>query len=245
MSASDFAFRHSTLHSRIRSRALERGYDLAKVEPIYDGVVDWDGYWAAPIKVCWILKEPYDDTDVAGNPAGGWTMFKDVAPGKTLAQSVNANTALRNVAYASWALLSGVSRYADIPWILDRPEVAESLLRVCYLNTGKMPAATTTSDARLRKIHGEWRDIVLDQIALAVPDLIVFAGTLQVWAGDFGIDTTKPLRSATRGEGSTKSVCDVHQWHGKRVLWSDHPAVHKPPENWVDSLLEAARLPLP
>ena len=246
MAISHVLSQQSFLHSRIRSRARELGYDLTKVEPIYDGVVDWDGYLKAPLKVCWVLKEPYDDTDSSGNPAGGgWTMFKDFGAGKSLASSVNANTALRNVAYASWALLSGVSRYADIPWISDRPEVAESLLRVCYLNTGKMPAATTTSEARLRKIQGEWRDIVLDQMALADPDLIVFAGTLQVWAGEFGIDITKPLRSASRGQGSTKSVCDVHQWHGKRILWSDHPAVHKPPENWVDSLLDAARLPLP
>lgn len=72
------------LHFRILSRATELGCDPAKIEPVYDGVVDWDGYLAAPVKICWVLKEPYDDTDAAGNPVGGgWTMFKDVALGKT------------------------------------------------------------------------------------------------------------------------------------------------------------------
>ena len=239
MSAYELESKQSSLHSRIRARAVELGYNPAKIKPIYDGVVDWDGYLTAPLKVCWVLKEPYDDADEDGDPAGGgWTMFKDFVKEKRLAETVNANPALRNVAYASWALLSGVSRYADIPWISDRPDVAESLLRVCYLNTGKMPAATMTSREQLQKIHGEWRDIVLDQIKLAEPDLLIFGGTLDVWAADFGIDLASPLAHGRSGG----TVVDVHAWRGKRILYADHPAVHKPPENWVDALLDAARM---
>ena len=228
---------HTSLHARIRERAVELGYDPARIEPIFDGVADWAGYLAAPRKICWVLKEPYDDVDSMGNPAGGgWTMFKDFGPGKTLASVVNANQTLRNVAYASWGLLEGKTRDADIPWIRDRPEVADALLRVCYLNTGKMPAATSTSDAQLRKIHNQWRDIVLDQIELARPDILIFAGTLQVWAADLGLDIARPLRTAVHGAAKA----DVHGWRGRRVLWTDHPATHKSRENWIDSLLEAA-----
>ena len=226
----------TALHFRIRARAVELGYDPAKIEPVFDGVADWAGYLTAPRKVCWILKEPVE-TDGTGNPAGGgWTMFKDLGAGRTLASVVNANQTLRNVAYASWGLLEGKTRDADIPWIKDRPDVANALLRVCYLNTGKMPARAETSDARLRKIHDDWKDIVLAQIELADSDLLIFAGTLQVWAADFGLDVTRPLRTAVRG--ATKA--DVHEWRGRRVLWTDHPATHKSRENWIDSLLEAA-----
>lgn len=87
----------------------------------------------------------YDGKDEHGNPAGGgWTMFKGFVREGRLAETVNANPALRNVARVSWTLLSGASRHADISEIPDKPEVVECLLRVCYLNTGKMPAATTT-----------------------------------------------------------------------------------------------------
>ena len=224
------------LHERISSRAVELGYDPAKIEPVFDGVADWAGYFAAPRKVCWILKEPVE-TDGTGNPGGGgWTMFKDLGAGRTLASVVNANQTLRNVAYASWGLLEGKTRDADIPWIRDRPAVADALLRVCYLNTGKMPAATSTSDAQLRKIYGEWRDIVLDQIRLADPNLLIFAGTLHVWAADLGLDTTRPLRTIVRGACKV----DVHEWSGRRVLWTDHPAAYKSRANWIDSILEAA-----
>ena len=53
---------------------IELGYDPAKVEPIYDGVVDAEAYLATQPKVLWILKEPYDDFDAEGMPeGGGWT----------------------------------------------------------------------------------------------------------------------------------------------------------------------------
>ena len=79
------------LHERIRARAVELGYDPAKLEPVFDGVADWAGYLAAPRKVCWILKEPVA-TDGTGDPAGGgWTMFKDLGAGRTLASVVNVN----------------------------------------------------------------------------------------------------------------------------------------------------------
>ena len=225
------------IHSRIRSRAVELGYDPARIEPVYDGVADWGAYLSASRKICWVLKEPYDEVDATGNPAGGgWTMFRDFGEGKTLASSANANQTLRNVAYASWGILEGKARDADIPWIKDRPEVANALLRICYLNTGKMPAATSTSDAQLRKIYGEWRDIVLDQIRLADPNLLIFAGTLHVWAADLGLDTTRPLRTIVRGACKV----DVHEWSGRRVLWTDHPAAYKSRANWIDSILEAA-----
>ncbi len=65
----------AALHTKIQAHAKELGYDPAKVEPIYDGVVDAEAYLATQPKVMWILKEPYDDLDAEGMPAGGgWTM---------------------------------------------------------------------------------------------------------------------------------------------------------------------------
>lgn len=37
----------TAIHSGIQTNAIELGYDPAKVEPIYDGVVDAAGYLAA------------------------------------------------------------------------------------------------------------------------------------------------------------------------------------------------------
>ena len=141
----------AAIDEHIQTHPVELGYDPAKVEPIYDGVVDAEAYLAAHPKIMWILKEPYDDFDAEGMPAGGgWTMFKDFGEGDTLAKAVNRNAALRNVTYASYAIQNGIASYAELPWITDKPEVYEKAIRsIAYVNIGKMPGDTTTSDAHL------------------------------------------------------------------------------------------------
>lgn len=235
--ASELEIKQENLHARILSRAMVLGYDPTIVKPIFDGVVDWRGYLAGRMKICWILKEPYADKDGNGNPkGGGWMMFKDVADAKTLAQTVNGNKALRNVAYASWGLQVGVKRFAEIPGIMGNPSIANAPQRVCYINTGKMPAATLTPNAQLFRIQQQWRDIVLEQIHLANPDLLIFAGTLQVWAKDFGVDLSRPIESVVFGEGRSKSVADIHLWNRKLILWTNHPSSFVSTANWVDSI---------
>ena len=238
MTAAILLAAQAALHAQIQTHAIDLGYDPAKVEPIYDGVVDAAGYLAAKPKVLWILKEPYDDFDENGNPwGGGWTMFQDVAPGKTLAQSVNANAALRNVAYASAAMLNGVDSYSKLPWITDKPLMYETALRrVAYCNLGKMPGRTTTPTGRLQKICEEWKGILFRQIDLYDPEVIIVCGTdtLQALNGDFGLDLSKPRDTAKRG----KAIVDVHAWRGKRLLWAPHPAAHIPPGEWVDAVIE-------
>ena len=88
----------AALHSQIQAHAKDLGYDSAKIEPIYDGVVDAEAYLATKPKVLWILKEPYDDFDAKGMPAGGgWTMFKDFGEGDALANALNRNATNRTL----------------------------------------------------------------------------------------------------------------------------------------------------
>lgn len=229
----------AALHADIKSRAIELGYDPAKVEPIYDGVVDAEVYLASKPRVMWILKEPYDDFDENGNPyGGGWTMFKDFEKEGRLAEAVNRNAALRNVAYASYAMQSGFASYAELPWITDAPEKYERAIKsVAYANLGKMPGRTTTPTGRLQKICEEWKCILFRQIDLYDPEVIIVCGTdtLQALNGDFGLDLSKPRDTAKRG----KAIVDVHAWRGRRLLWAPHPAAHIPPGEWVDAVIKA------
>ena len=232
--------RQAALHERIRARAVELGFDAGRVAPIYDGVVDADGYLATNPRVMWILKEPYDDWDEDGAPCGGgWTMFKDFGGGADLAKAVNRTAALRNVAYASYALQHGVSAYADLPWISECPEVAESLLRTAFVNVSKMPALPSTDESRLGHRYEDWKDILFDQIELYDPTVIVFGNTFHRFAPDMGLSPAEPVKKIRVGGSSV----DVHEWRGKRLLWAPHPAAHIPPAEWVDSVLVAVRNP--
>lgn len=229
------------LYDKIARRAVALGFDPETIEPVYDGVADPSGYLAAKPRLMWILKEPYDGWDAAGNPCGGgWTILKDFGgDGKTLAEVANGNTALRNVAYASRALLDGVASYADLPWISDDLTTYDRALRsVAFLNVGKMPSGQTTSDAKLAACYADWKNVLFRQIDLYDPEIIVFGNTLPCFAPDLGLDLSKSIRSATHG-GST---VDIHFWRGKRLLWAPHPSAVLPPRDWVDSILEAARM---
>ena len=227
------------LHTQIQTRAIELGYDPKKVEPIYDGVVDAEGYLSTKPKVLWILKEPYDDFDADGKPqGGGWTMFKDFDKEGRLAATLNRNAALRNVTYASYAILKGIDSYAELPWITDKPQEYEKAIKsIAYCNIGKIPGQTTTSTAWLKKIASEWKDILFEQIDLYDPDVIIVCGTdtLQVLNGDMGLDLSNPKRTVKQG----RSVVDVHHWRGKQLVWAPHPAAHIRPQDWVNSVIKA------
>ena len=57
MKASDLETAQAALQNKVFRRAEELGYDTGKIEPIYDGVADWDAYLGAPRKICWVLTE--------------------------------------------------------------------------------------------------------------------------------------------------------------------------------------------
>ncbi|MBP5544008.1 MAG: WXG100 family type VII secretion target [Kiritimatiellae bacterium] len=239
----DLETAQTALHEKIRRRATELGHDSGKISPIYDGVADAKGYLSAKQRLMWILKEPYDSFDETGEPCGGgWTMIKDVAEGKTLAQVANANPALRNVAYASHAILDGTESYEDEPWISDAPKVYErSLLNIAYVNVGKMPAGRTTSDERLFACYAQWKDILFEQIELYDPETLVFGNTLQCFAPDMGIDLDKPVETVKSG----CSTVNIYIWQGRRIVWAPHPAAYMPPADWVNSVSAAVRFLLP
>ena len=229
------------LHADIRARAIELGYDPAVIEPIYDGVVDVETYLATKPRIMWILKEPYADFDNKRNPiGGGWMMFRDVREGDTLAKSLNRNTALRNVAYASYALQSGTASYALLPWITDFPTGYERAVKsVAYANIGKMPGHKTTPADHLKKICAVWKDILFWQIDLYDPEVIIICGTdtLVALNTDFGFNLSKPAKSFTHG----RAVVDVHNWRGKRIVWASHPAARISPEDWVNAIIASCR----
>ena len=230
--------RQTTLYARIQARAIELGFDANRICPVYDGVVDAEGYLATTPRLMWVLKEPYDDWDEEGVPrGGGWTMFRDFGEGKNLAKAVNRTSALRNVAYASYALQQGFSSYAELPWISERPEVAGALLRTAFVNVSKMPALSSTDEAHLGHRYEDWKDILFDQIELYDADVIVFGNTFHCFVTDMGLSLDSPIRNVRIG----KSSVDVHEWRGKRLLWAPHPAAHIPPADWVDSVLSAIR----
>lgn len=227
----------SQLRSEIAEYAQTLGYDPAVIEPVGDGVADVEGYLRAPLKVMWILKEPWDDFDSAGKPTGGgWNFFED--DDARLMESVRHGRSFHKIVYASYALLNGIACYNDMPWIRDKPDMALVTRRLAYVNTGKMPAQKETPPARLKQLYETWKPFLFRQFDLYEPDVMIFAGTLQLYAGDMGLDLSRPLRTYKNGDNV---VADVHRWNGRLVIWVNHPNAHEEQAAYVDSILSAVR----
>ena len=74
------------MHNLINEHANKSGLSFNGLKPILDGVHDVSKYLESPIKVMWIMKEAYDDSDENGN-RGGWSIFDILDENKPIPQS--------------------------------------------------------------------------------------------------------------------------------------------------------------
>ena len=226
------------LFKEIKKLAINKGYDSESLEPIADGVVDVSSYVKSKRRLMWVLKEAYDCFDENNMPwGGGWRFFSEE---QSCAPSVvNGSPTFRKIAYTSGILADDAfDRYESMPWLSETPELCKVLRRIAYINTGKMPGGLRTSGDRLLACYSEWRDVLWKQIKLYDPDVLIFAGTLDVYAKDMGIDLSRSLKTYSY-EGT--SYVDVYSWNGKGVFYAYHPASFTNQEKYVDLLVDAVR----
>jgi len=108
--------------------------EQGKAEPIYDGVVNPSLYLAAPIRVMWFLKEPWDGD---GSSGGGWSLCTDHLNAKPVGKL--GHTTFYPIIYIMYGLFHGVHEYDDMPGI--REMIApETLVRsIAFVNAKKLP----------------------------------------------------------------------------------------------------------
>lgn len=218
--------------------AKEQGLLEDGVEgPILDGVADEQEYLKAPLKILWLLLEPYDEGD---NRGGGWSLAKHVFLHPKPADP--DNLMLQTVAYATWCFRNN-KLYKDIP----SPEVAFAALRgVAWVNIAKMPACSKSNPQDVvKKYKNYWRELVHRQIKMLSPDVVIVAGSHynhlqrdEILKGDGG---------CVRGWPSENQLTDLHYCDDYAVLYAYHPAYWKGPfhrpdltqESYVNSVADA------
>ena len=139
-----------------------------KAEPIYDGVVDPERYCAAPSKILWILKEPWDGDDRSG---GGWSITQDLLRAKT-AEMAKGPT-IQPIIYVSYGILNQVWTWADMEYIRDDPEMAQVLHSIAYINVKKLPGLKTSKDSEILSAYQTSREAIHQQIAAYQPDFVI------------------------------------------------------------------------
>ena len=63
MTAQELEAKEGEIQKEIEELAGKKNLITDSVEPIYDGIYSAEKYLSAPLRLMWVLKEPYDDSD--------------------------------------------------------------------------------------------------------------------------------------------------------------------------------------
>lgn len=165
MTPAQLTAREQQICQTVTARYLD---PTGKADPIYDGVVDPTLYLAAPARILWILKEPWDEPDCSG---GGWSLAyhclnlrpHDMAKGPTF----------QPIIYISYAILNGHPNWDSMPYISAKPDMAQVLRSIAFINVKKLPGPTRSNNAEILAAYLKYKDIILDQIEAYNPHIII------------------------------------------------------------------------
>jgi len=155
----------------IIQRMIETLYvDLSgRAEPISDGVINVELWCSSPLRVMWILKEPWDGEDSSG---GGWSICADVLNVKPVSEL--GHTTWHPIIYIAFGLFNNKT-YAGMPCVRDMNSPEGVLRRLAFINVKKLPGVrwgAYTPGILDWYIRG--RKIILEQIRAYCPH-VVFA----------------------------------------------------------------------
>lgn len=164
---------------------IKNNYDKNNKErkPIYDGIVDIPSYINSPIKIMWVLKEPYEEKDGKG---GGWKLGEDLLDKKKRNEVILRKLpAMQVMTYIIYGVFYN-KLFEEMKKIRQEPEMSEVLTHIAWINLSKMPSYTYThskSDS-LRNEYNTWKNILLDQIHNYKSDVILFGNTFNYFKND-------------------------------------------------------------
>ena len=186
-------------------------------EPILDGITDNERYLNSKPKICWVLKEPYDEKKGKG---GGFDLRKMLTDDLEK-ENHNFGKTWTPIGYISYSLLNDFLPYNQLMKI-DKNIAMKSLMDISYINCGKMPAKFQTSSP-YKSVKTEYRiqaPILLWQLLKYDPDVIIFGNTLSHFKNDLRI-----------GDSDYKRIRNVNEnyimKYGKLFLDVYHPAVRE------------------
>ncbi len=236
LTAEELEQAQTVIEESIYDYAEKAGLSNDKIQPITDGIYSAKLYLESPIKVMWVLKEPYDDNDENGDPkGGGWSIPKDCFG----SEDALKNKTWQQIIYTMYGLFNKLS-WKQMEYIRDNKAMGEVLKQIAYINISKMPAQTNSSEAPICSYYKKWKQILWKQIDLYKPDVIVFGYTFEYFRNDFfNSENAIPLK---KYEIEDIDYLDVYKKDKLLLLDTYHPNAHQRgfrQENYVTSIISA------
>ncbi len=142
-------------------------------DPIFDGIVDECRFKLAPIKILWILKEPWENLE-DNEKGGGWSVTRDLLLN---GEFENNKGSYPPMAYVSYSIANGFLNYADTPYLMESDNVRDALRTLAYINIKKFPGGTTSEGIDIQSYYTLYEDFLINQIEDINPEVVIFGGT--------------------------------------------------------------------
>jgi len=207
-----------------------RGLEAEKGKAIYDGIVNKEEYYASPVKILWILKEPYDKDNEGESE---WNLADLLGTEDFLDDIGGATTTWHPIIYTTFSILNNIN-YDDMDFIKDNPSMVDVLKKVAFMNIHKFPAGTTSKNSEISAAYSRDKTILLKQIETYKPDIVIGGNVMHNFIDDLGL----------KDYGNYK---EYEYWIKDRRLYIDanHPAYPKSveaKEAYTDDILRIVRL---
>ena len=151
-------------------------------EPILDGIVNIEKYVKSKYKICWVLKEPYDED------GGGWSLTNDILNQEALyPKFIGKSPTWQPMIYVTYSLLNDFIPYSNMDWLRDEPEMAQCLNEIALINVNKMPANPRSNDDDIAIKYEYWKPLLHWQLKQYDPQIIIFGNTFQHFQEDLKI----------------------------------------------------------
>jgi hypothetical protein len=190
-----------------------------------DGIVNIDYYYDSPIKIMWILKEPYDKNE--NGQSGGWSITNALDNG-ALGKAKDSKTWTR-IIQSSFCIINNFERFEKVVKLNSKENFREILKKIAFVNVKKIPGNTTTSAKTLNNAYLQNKEILIKQIETYRPDIIIGGKTLHLFKKDLKVEKENEL--------------DGGHFFLKNQLFIDtlHPAQRKvSTEDYVNKIVERA-----
>jgi hypothetical protein len=182
---------------------------------ISDGVHSPELYFANPLRIAWMLKEPYDDE---GGIGGGWSLLEMFDHEDQYAKfSEGHRTTWHPIIYVTYALKNGFIKWNEMDYIRDDHSMIEVLKSTAFINSQKLPSrnVTRTHFNDLHESLEKYHALLIRQINLIDANVLIFANTLHVYRKYLGLEKL-PLKP----HGTLNYI--FHE--GKLYIDAYHPA---------------------
>lgn len=172
---------------------------------VHDGIVNLEKYYNSPIRIMWILKEPYDNKQ---NEGGGWSLAHSLNKGK-LGKGRDAGT-WQPIIYTTYGILNNYTKFENMPKIGTTNDMSLIMQNTAFINVQKLPAKTRTSNVSLKDAYIRNKEILINQISTYRPHIVIGGKTLHLFKDDLKISKDDELEF---GHFSKDRILFINTYH--------------------------------